>query len=308
MVKTNLSVQLNVLLSTYNGEAYLHQQLQSLYQQTYENTKIFVRDDGSSDLTRDILQKEALENKLFLQISNENIGPAASFFSLLNVSEDAGFYAFCDQDDIWNKDKMKRAVEALELLSENIPAMYFSRLEYVDANNKSIKLSPLLIRLGFGNALVENVATGCTVVLNKSARDLIIRSLPNRCLMHDSWCYLVISCLGEVLFDNQSTMRYRQHSNNTIGAAISVWGRFARRVKRFQLFKRDVFRYMNQAETFLELYSDIIPEEKKLLLLEFVNAKRLFSRRIKLALNRKIWRQGTLDNMIFKLLILINRY
>ncbi|MDI1307811.1 MAG: glycosyltransferase family 2 protein [Methylotenera sp.] len=308
MLNADSSNQVNVLLSTYNGEAYLHEQLQSLYQQTYENIRIFVRDDGSSDSTYGILQQVASENRIFLQRPDANIGPAASFFSLLDISGDAGFYAFCDQDDIWNRDKLERAVLALGSLPEDIPAMYFSRLDYVDANNQFIKLSPQPEKIGFGNALVENIATGCTVVLNKSARDLIIKSLPDRCLMHDSWCYLVISCFGEVLFDDQSTMRYRQHSNNAIGAATSVWDSYIRRVKRFSLFKHGVFRFSDQAETFLERYSEVLSDEAKALLLEFLGAKKLFLGRFRLVFNRKIWRQSILDNLILKLLILMNRY
>jgi len=297
-----------VLLSTYNGGSYLLEQLQSLYQQTYQNVKVIVRDDGSSDFTLDILQKEASEDKLSLQISDVNLGPAASFFKLLDISGDAGFYAFCDQDDIWDSGKVEVAVGAISKFSPEIPVIFFSRLTYVDSENNFIKLSPLPKAVGFGNALVENVATGCTVVMNKTARDLIVKNLPTQCLMHDSWCYLLISCLGKVIFDSKSHIHYRQHSSNAIGASTSVLQTIHRRLKRFQLAKRGIFRFSNQAESFLSSYLKLIPENKRLLLQQFVEAKQSFKGRIILALSKKIWRQNAIDNFILRLLILINRY
>lgn len=308
MTDTNLSNQVNVLLSTYNGEAYLHEQLLSLYLQTYQHTKIYVRDDGSSDSTLDILQKEASENRLSLQISEANLGPAASFFRLLETSGDSGFYAFCDQDDIWNSDKIEMAVYAIQRFSPKIPVMYFSRLTYVDSENNFIKFSPIPRVLGFGNALVENVATGCTVVMNKIARDLIVKSLPTECLMHDSWCYLLISSLGEVIFDSKSHIHYRQHSSNAIGASTSVLQTIYRRFKRFQIAEYGVFRFSNQAENFLNLYFNLIPENKRHLLQLFIMAKQSFKARVELALSKDVWRQNPIDNFILRLLILINRY
>lgn len=300
--------QVNVLISTYNGKSYLLEQLESLYQQTHSNIKIIVRDDGSIDSTLKLLQDQASHNKLILHTSDTNLGPAASFFRLLETSGDAGFYAFCDQDDIWDPDKVEVAVSAISKFSPELPVMYFSRLTYVDSENNFIKFSPIPKALGFGNALVENVATGCTVVMNKAARDLIVKNLPTQCLMHDSWCYLLVSCLGELVFDSKSHIHYRQHSSNAIGASTSVLQTIHRRLKRFQLAKSGIFRFSNQAENFLNLYSNLIPENKRLLLQQFVDAKQSFKGRVILALSQEIWRQNTIDNFILRLLILINRY
>lgn len=308
MTVSNFSSQVNVLLSTYNGEAYLLEQLQSLYQQTYPNVKVVVRDDGSSDSTLNLLKKEASDAKLVLQSPEANIGPAASFFKLLESSDDSDFFAFCDQDDLWNKDKIERAIEALTSIPSDIPAMYFSSVECVNEANNFIKLSPLPKKIGFGNALVENVATGCTVVLNKKARNLIVKSLPNQCLMHDSWCYLVVSCYGKILFDGSPSMRYRQHSNNTIGAATSVVDNFVRRIKRFSLRKHGRFRFSDQAAEFLEHYGDSIPSQHQALLSQFVKAKYSLLNRFCLAFSPTIWRQSFLDNLILRLLILLNRF
>lgn len=308
MTKTNLPNQLSVLLSTFNGEAYLLEQLDSVYKQTYKSVQIYVRDDGSTDSTLDFLEIEQSQNRLTLFSGDQNIGPAASFFKLLSASDNSSFFAFCDQDDLWSKDKLERAVSALKSISIDTPAMYFSAVECVDERNCFIRLSSMPKKIGFGNALVENIATGCTIVLNKSARNLIVKSLPDKFLMHDSWCYLVISCFGEVVFDPKPTMRYRQHSNNVIGASTSLWNTLARRIKRFSFRKDNVFRFSDQAERFLILYRDSIPLTQKLLLLSVVEAKKSFSKRMKLTMNLKIWRQSTLDDLILRVLILLNRY
>jgi glycosyltransferase involved in cell wall biosynthesis len=300
--------QVNVLLSTFNGEAYLHEQLQSLYQQTYPNIKIIVRDDGSSDSTVSLLKKEAAKEKLLLIPSLSNIGPAASFFDLLRQPFDASFFAFCDQDDIWVPQKIELAVNAIGQFPEGVPVMYFSRLKYVDSTNKLIKLSPLPKKIGFGNALVENIATGCTIVINKAAKELIEKDIPKQCLMHDSWCYLLISCMGKVIYDPSPTIHYRQHASNAIGASTSVIDTMKRRFKRLKLFNRKVFRFSDQAENFLKLYDNLVPQKEKSLLLRFVNARQSWIKRVMLAFSQCIWRQSIIDNIILRVLILFNRF
>ncbi len=126
--------------------------------------------------------------------------------------------------------------------------------------------------------------------------------------MHDSWCYLVISCFGQILYDETPTIRYRQHSNNTIGAATSNWDNFVRRLKRLRFNKKEVFRFSDQAAKFLTLFESMIPQSNKILIKQIVAAKTSFSVRICLALSSKIWRQSILDNAILRVLILLNKF
>ncbi len=298
----------NILLSTYNGEQFVLEQLNSLYTQTYPFIRIYVRDDGSSDSTLSLLRDEQSKGKLMLLPEGKNIGASASFFTLLGGSKNAGFFAFCDQDDIWNKDKIERAVTEFAQVTDDIPTMYFSAVECVDAENNFIKLLSPTQKIGFGNALVENVAIGCTVVLNKSARDLIVREPPSQCLMHDSWCYLVISCFGTVLYDSRPSMRYRQHSNNVFGAPTSAIDSLIRRVKRFSFRSNGVFRFSDQSTIFLNIYGNAIPERYKAILNLYVMAKHSFIARLQLLITPRVWRQKMLDNLILKLLILLNYY
>ena len=298
----------NILLSTYNGEKFVLEQLNSIYEQTYPFIKIYVRDDGSSDSTLNLLKNEQSQGKITLLPSGDNIGAAASFFTLLSDSSGADFFAFCDQDDIWNKDKIERAVIMLDSVTDGVPTMYFSAVEVVDAEDNFIKVLSPKRKIGFGNALVENVAIGCSVVLNKLARALIVRELPSQCLMHDSWCYLVMSCLGLVVYDDYPSMRYRQHSNNVFGAPTSSMDSLIRKVKRFSFRKKGVFRFSDQVTIFMKIYGNIIPENNKEVIGLYARAEHSFFGRLQLLLSPAVWRQKRFDNLILKLLVLLNCY
>lgn len=299
----------SILLSTYNGEKYLTEQLNSLYAQNHQNMDIVVRDDSSVDDTRQILQKEATGGRLTVIEPGQNIGPAASFFKLLSVSKDADYYAFCDQDDIWEATKLERAAHMLNDVPEDVPAMYFSRLKFVDSSNQCIKLSSVpLKKIGFGNALVENIATGCTVVINHSARKLLLKHLPEKCVMHDAWIYLVISCFGVVLYDDHPSIRYRQHANNAIGTATNVMDTLMRRIKRFRFKKAALFRYSDQAEMLLRFFEQDISGNNKKILKDITAGHHSLLCRLKLISSTSIWRQNNIDNFILRVLILFNRY
>jgi glycosyltransferase involved in cell wall biosynthesis len=309
MLDVDKSRRVTILLSTYNGSKFLQQQLDTLYQQTYSNISILVRDDGSSDTTRSILEGAQLKGRIDVLAQRNNLGPALSFFELLRQAAltETGYVAFCDQDDVWQPEKIAQAVAALGGVAANRPAMYCSRVELVDEYLNHIGFGDVPRKLGFGNALVENVATGCTVVLNRQAIDLLCENLPSSPQMHDWWCYLVLSCFGEVIFDPVTTIKYRQHGNNTIGVATNSIARFARRFRRF--FGRGKQRAWcsDHAMTFLEIYGNRIPPLQKHVIDQFIAAKSSPRLRLKLAFSSDIWRQKWVDNLILRMLILINR-
>ena len=122
-----------VVISTYNGEKWIKDQLDSIINQTYKNIKIFVRDDGSKDGTLDILREYSNKGQIILE-EGQNIGYIKSFFKVLENAKDFKYYAFCDQDDIWMDFKIERAVEALEKKDNNKVLMYFSDYDYYDAD------------------------------------------------------------------------------------------------------------------------------------------------------------------------------
>lgn len=294
-----------ILLSTFNGIKFLKQQLDSLYEQTYPNIKILVRDDGSTDGTQQFLKAEQLKGALELLESQKNLGATQSFFELIRQAAltDADYIAFCDQDDIWLPDKIDCAVSALSVVADR-PGLFCSRLEIVDEQLNSLGLTPKPRKIGFGNALVENIAVGCSIVLNRKALEIICKHLPDNVYIHDWWCYLVISCFGEVIFENTPHLKYRQHANNSIGVArnwLAVLKRKLARIKSGRLWISE------QALIFLTLFEDKIPLCHRPVLYQIIKAKSSYWSRVQLALSKKIWRQKQVDNLILRLVIIINR-
>ena len=300
-----------VLLSTYNGAQYLEEYLDSLASQDRQDITLFVRDDGSSDETLQILKKHRENSRLTLHLldSDAHLGAAQSFLRLLGDAGDSfETYAFGDQDDIWLPDKLTRAVNKLATIPWKVPGLYCSRLEYVDETARPLKWSNIPRRIGFGNAVVENIATGCSTVINQSARALILSRLPNAPIMHDWWCYLVVSCFGSVVYDEYPGVQYRQHGSNLIGVPTSLVSEINRRLKRFFRSDGGVFRLSDQVKEFLAAFGDRIPEDQRQVLNLAISGKSIFNDRIRLAKTRKIWRQRKIDDWMTRILIIMNHY
>lgn len=221
-----------ILLSTFNGEAFLREQLDSLLNQTHQDWVLYWRDDGSRDETRAVMAEfvgRAGQGRC-VEISGPsgNLGPAASFHALLcSVSEglaQSDAVAFADQDDVWLPNKLERGLGALAALPPDVPALYCARQVLVDAQLNRIGLSVLASNDGaFPAALAQNVATGCTVMLNSRAAKLVAASVPSTATQHDWWCYLVVTAAGGVLVqDSEPVILYRQHGGNAVGAPRSM--------------------------------------------------------------------------------------
>jgi glycosyltransferase involved in cell wall biosynthesis len=298
--------QVTVLMSTYNGSQFLQAQLASLYAQTHPNIHILVRDDGSTDTTRELLAAECAKGAIEQLDSDGNLGVTGSFFTLLDYAAqtDTAYIAFCDQDDVWQADKIERAVSLLASVSD-VPALYCSRLEIVDEQLHTLELSLKPRKIGFGNALVENIAVGCTIVLNKKAIDLLCQqTLPRHVYMHDWWCCLVISCFGQIIFDDEARIKYRQHGGNVVGVATNYLGVLKRKFAR--LFNARLW-ISEQALALEHLFADCLPPAEAELLTLLIKAKSSFFARCRLAVSPKVWRQKSVDNFILRLVILMNR-
>jgi hypothetical protein len=181
--------------------------------------------------------------------------------------------------------------------------LYCSRLEIVDEQLNSIGLTPIPRKIGFGNALVENIAVGCTTVLNRKALNMICKQLPDNAYIHDWWCYLVISCFGEVIFDSNPHLKYRQHGNNSIGVATTKLGALKRKLARIVSGRL----WIEQIVTFLNLFEDCIPLSHQQVLNQFIKAKSSYWGCIHLALSKQFWRQKWSDNLTLRIVILMNR-
>ena len=178
-------MKLIVLMSTYHGEKYLREQLDSLLAQEHMPDKIVVRDDGSSDGTLTILEEYRARDSRIEYRKGENRGPAGSFYELIRDCEDAEYYALCDQDDVWMPDKLSAAVEALKKEDESIPLLYCSRYTLTDEKLNPIdsNVSPLYNYSDFPHSLIYHTAPGCTFVfkgLYATAKDCLYSILPKK--------------------------------------------------------------------------------------------------------------------------------
>ncbi|TDO10653.1 glycosyltransferase family 2 protein [Halomonas ventosae] len=224
-----------ILLCTYQGEAYLAEQLDSIAAQTHPHWTLWVSDDGSSDGTTRILehyQRRWGRQRLRLRLGPQR-GFAANFNSLLADADiQADAFALADQDDIWHADKLARAVAWLATAAAEAPSLYAARTRLVDAKGFPIGLSPPCRAPGFANALVQNIASGNTMVLNAAARRRLVEAGLPEVGLHDWWCYLWISGIGGlVYFDPDPCLDYRQHGGNQIGMRAG-WSSIWPRVKR----------------------------------------------------------------------------
>lgn len=207
-------------MSTYNGERFLKEQLDSILFQKGVDVQLFIRDDASIDRTPFILKEYSNRFKnIHIYLSNENLGPCSSFFSLMKLENLPGcYYALADQDDIWHKDKLISAMNMLKEQDDN-PTLYYSNLCIVDENGNYCRKShtfPQIDRNRF-SFLSECLATGCTIVYNQKLADIIIKTKPDNYSLHDIWLYCVAKLFGVVVYDFEPHIDYRQHGNNAEG-------------------------------------------------------------------------------------------
>lgn len=217
-----------ILLCTKDGEAFLLQQLDSIERQSHRNWKLVASDDGSTDGTLSILDGFRQRHPDRVEIRP---GPrrsfCANFLSLaVDPAIEADYYAYCDQDDIWEPEKLSRALDRLRTQGEDVPALYCSRTRLIDRNGAEIGLTRKLGRPpGFRNALVENICSGNAMVFNQAARKLMVRAGMVEVFFHDWWTYLLVTaCGGIVHYEPMPDVLYRQHGSNIIGPNIGMRG------------------------------------------------------------------------------------
>jgi glycosyltransferase involved in cell wall biosynthesis len=249
-----------VVLATYNGEKYLREQLDSLLVQIGVSVSILVRDDGSKDGTIKILNEYQAKGLLYWY-TGEHLGVQKSYLDLLKKAPKSEFYAFCDQDDIWDSNKLLYAVtELIDMLLEK-PSLYYCGQRLVDENLKFISVHNISAdRSPQANFLISNVA-GCTAVFNKCLVDIVNSAEPEFILMHDSWLFKICLAFGGSYYaDSTAHINYRQHGNNVAGLNFGIKGKI-RQVLRYI----NVFEVQRQLQNLYDCYGNrMIPEYKQL--------------------------------------------
>lgn len=219
-----------VLMSTYNGEQYLKDQIDSILKQKDVTVQLYIRDDGSSDQTATILKSYASLENVYTKMGT-NVGVGRAFMSLVyDESIHADYYAFSDQDDIWLEDKLSRAVgmihEAEESEPSKRPILYAGNQTLIDATGKELGdrfQEPVPVE--YHRVLAANLLSGCTMVFNQELMNLL-RDKKRRppmetfttTVLHDVWVAWAAAICGKTLFDMEGKILYRQHDHNVVGA------------------------------------------------------------------------------------------
>ena len=296
-----MSEKVQVLMSTYNGTRFLPEQLSSVYSQEGVSVALLVRDDSSTDGTCALLEKEKAAGRLEWY-NGGNLGPALSFWDTLHKAPDADYYAFCDQDDVWDSDKLKVAVEQLRA-SEGTPALYFCQTRLVDealVEIPSVRIDPLLT---YGESLVYHFVTGCTMVFNDAMRRELLCYTPSYMRMHDIWIYSVAQAVGaKIYFDSTPHMSYRQHGSNVVGLKNSK--RFVWR-NRFERIKRNEHIRSIMAQELLRGYGSKMQPEHKALTMLAANYRSSLSSWMKLLFSKKTKCAPLSINITSKIAILL---
>lgn len=275
-----------VLLSTYNGESYLQEQLDSLLRQDFKNFKIYVRDDGSSDNTVNIIEQYCHKDNRLIRIRSEgNVGCAASFLTLVK-SVNADVYLFCDQDDVWLPNKIQRVFDYYSNVDMSTPALYHCDLAVVDQELNLIHKSFLqhqkmsaIDAMKTNHLFIQNFVVGCSSAINSSLAELVLNNINTQqftqVAMHDWWFAITAKIQGEIFYDDVQTILYRQHSNNVLGAKSSSLLRFitlgvnGQGLKRVLSFRKKV---SEQNQLLLEVYESILSDEQKKSISLVINA------------------------------------
>jgi len=309
---------IDIIIATYNGAQFLPSQLDSIIAQEYTDWRILLRDDGSSDATIEVLKdySERLQDKLVILNNKQgNIGIIENFSYLL-ASTTAPYIMLCDQDDIWNPDKIGltlQTMKAVELISpDNIPILVHTDLHVVDKQlnmlDKSFwhyqNINPYLD--SYNKLLIQNTVTGCTVMINKALLNLTL-PIPPQVIMHDWWLALIASTFGKITIVNQPTVLYRQHSNNDTGAKEWSLAFIARKtltlLNRTESLK-SIRLTQQQAEAFYKRFSKQLTNRQKNTIAGYINLEQKnWFFKVEFLFRHRLLKQGVIRNIALFLCI-----
>lgn len=305
----------HILLAAFEGARFIQDQLDSIARQSHPHWTLTISDDGSTDHTMAICEAFAQahpEHRIRL-LRGPGRHSTANFFHLIEsveVGDPSDLLAFCDQDDVWLEHKLSRGIAALAALAvkPGQPALYGARTRLVDEHLHPIGMSRLPVRpLGFGNALLQNVASGNTMLFNTELLRILRRIRPEHAVLHDWTAYQAVTgCGGLMHFDPEPCLLYRQHSGNLIGSQGRSWDK----VLRVGMLFRGRYRtWGDMTEAAMEdIHSELRPQARTLLR-NFQTMRRSPHAlgRVRAGWSSGLWRQTRSGRASFWLGLMLNR-
>jgi len=264
----------SIVMTTYNGEQYIAEQIESILASSFQDIEIFIYDDGSKDGTVSILKRyESLyPDKVHAYQNEVNLGVTKNFLQGITRTT-SDYIMLCDQDDYWKKDKievtLKRMRQMEKQYDKEVPMVVFTDAEVVDAELKTIHesffrsghLNPKMTDLP--HLLMENKLIGCTVMLNAALRMIIAEhDLPKNAKFHDWWIGLIAASFGRIGYVNQSTLLYRQHGKNVVGNNGFI-AYFKDRITSLQKQREALKVLQSQAQEFYSLYGKRLSDHSR---------------------------------------------
>ena len=304
-------MKINIVMSTYNGEQFLAEQIDSIQQQTFKDWQLLIRDDGSSDQTPEIIKSFVAQDPRIVFINEhdrENFGVIKNFFTLIKHDK-ADYYFFSDQDDVWLEDKLETMLAAARQYPDQLPLMVYTDLCVVDQNLQVMNQSMIRSQSHHANTelvqeLTENTVTGGVAMINHALAERW-RTLDN-IIMHDWYLAVLATAIGKLVYIDQPGELYRQHDNNVLGART-----FTKRLKTWlsgpskMLEKYWWLIHASQVQADKILQENELGYEQEAVIRNYIALERLpLSQRIRVLRQYKYAKNKWFHTMIFRLLIM----
>ena len=309
---------ITIIMAVYNGQEYIREQLESLKDQTYTEWRLVIRDDRSSDKTAEIVKKfsDEVEQEVIFKVNEKPSGSAKNNFALLiNDAKESDYVMFCDQDDIWKKDKIEitynKMKQAEERYGRDFPLLVHGDVEVIDENgninaDSMFEMSHINADSKLPQILIQNHVTGCTMMCNKKLIAGISEYASSEyIIMHDYLAALYASVFGKIEVIKKPLLSYRQHSGNSVGAKnnnnpVYLLKRLANGRKSY---KEAMETSRNQVKFFVEIYREELAAEKYCKEYELMSGYASLGSRAKLYRimfykKNHIWKNGTIRKIM----------
>lgn len=309
-----------IVLCTYNGEKFIHEQLQSIVDNTYNNWIIYVFDDISTDNTIKIIEEYKKKNpdRIIVYRNTERKGPQKNFLEAIwkvsSIMQRDDMLMLCDQDDIWLKEKIEisynKIQDLIKLYKNDKPLLVYSDAKVIDENGASLSNSYQKMNhfyngnLDLSHHLMENHVQGCTIMINKKTAELLFNIPSGMISMHDEWIGLIAYCIGQVGYIDKPLLIYRRHNESVTAGKIGFWKIAFDKIGHLAEQREILFSHNSDINFFLSTYDDELNNNSRMILESFLNIKnQSFVHRRVTIVRYHMWKSGIIRNLGLLMLV-----